>query len=61
MTIELVDLREENEKRVVLSYQGGVKEFVKYLDRSKASLINEPIFINGEKRWHISRGGSVVE
>ena len=49
VTIELVDLREESEKRVTLSYQGGVKEFVKYLDRSKVPLINEPIFINGEK------------
>ena len=49
VTIELVDLREEKEKRVVLSYEGGVKEFVKYLDRSKVSLINEPIFIYGEK------------
>ncbi len=49
VTIELVDLRDEKEKRVVLSYEGGVKEFVKYLDRSKVSLINEPIFIYGEK------------
>ena len=49
VTIELVDFREEKEKRVVLSYEGGVKEFVKYLDRSKVSLINEPIFIYGEK------------
>ena len=30
-------------------YEGGVKEFVKYLDRSKTSLIPEPIFIMGEK------------
>ena len=32
-----------------LVYEGGVKEFVKYLDRSKTSLIPEPIFIKGEK------------
>ena len=30
VTIELVDLREMKEKRVVLSYEGGVKEFVKW-------------------------------
>ena len=47
--IELIDLRGESEKKVILSYEGGVKEFVKYLDRSKVALISEPIFISGEK------------
>ena len=32
-----------------LHYDGGVKEFVKYLDRSKTSLMEEPIFVTGEK------------
>lgn len=32
-----------------LFYEGGVKEFVKYLDRSKSSIMPEPIFITGEK------------
>ncbi|MEP1522421.1 DNA topoisomerase (ATP-hydrolyzing) subunit B [Ascidiaceihabitans sp.] len=32
-----------------LFYEGGVKEFVKYLDRSKASVMPEPIFITGER------------
>lgn len=30
-------------------YDGGVREFVRYLDRSKTALIEEPIFIEGEK------------
>ncbi len=30
-------------------YDGGVKEFVRYLDRNKQPMINEPIFISGEK------------
>ena len=30
-------------------YEGGVKEFVKYLDRHKSSIMPEPIFITGEK------------
>ncbi|MDJ0637423.1 MAG: DNA topoisomerase (ATP-hydrolyzing) subunit B [Paracoccaceae bacterium] len=30
-------------------YDGGVREFVRYLDRSKTPLIDEPIFIDGEK------------
>ncbi|WP_371170457.1 DNA topoisomerase (ATP-hydrolyzing) subunit B [Aliiroseovarius sp. 2305UL8-7] len=32
-----------------LHYEGGVKEFVKYLDRSKTPLMEEPIFVVGEK------------
>ncbi|WP_172331096.1 DNA topoisomerase (ATP-hydrolyzing) subunit B [Mangrovicoccus sp. HB161399] len=32
-----------------LHYEGGVQEFVRYLDRSKSPLIAEPIFITGER------------
>lgn len=32
-----------------LFYEGGVREFVKYLDRSKASVMPEPIYMVGER------------
>ena len=32
-----------------LFYDGGVKEFVKYLDRSKHPMFPEPIFVTGER------------
>ncbi len=32
-----------------LFYEGGVREFVRYLDRSKTPMIDEPIFITGER------------
>ncbi|WP_138932849.1 DNA topoisomerase (ATP-hydrolyzing) subunit B [Roseovarius arcticus] len=32
-----------------LFYDGGVKEFVKYLDRHKIAMLPEPIFITGER------------
>ena len=35
--------------RTELFYEGGVKEFVKYLDRSKSSMMPEPIFVTGER------------
>jgi len=38
-----------------LFYEGGVKEYVKYLDRSKTSVMPEPIYILGD------RGGISVE
>ena len=47
--IILVDERPAEHLRSELFYEGGVKEFVKYLDRSKSSVMPEPIFINGEK------------
>ena len=32
-----------------LFYEGGVREFVRYLDRSKTPMLDEPIFFSGEK------------
>ena len=32
-----------------LVYEGGVREFVKYLDRSKTGILDTPIFIEGER------------
>ena len=47
--IILVDERPVEHLRTELYYEGGVKEFVKYLDRSKSSVMSEPIFIEGER------------
>ncbi|SMY08256.1 DNA topoisomerase (ATP-hydrolyzing) subunit B [Flavimaricola marinus] len=35
--------------RTELFYEGGVKEFVKYLDRHKSSILPEPIYVRGER------------
>lgn len=47
--IILEDERHAEVQKTELFYEGGVKEFVKYLDRSKAAVMPEPIFITGEK------------
>ena len=47
--IILTDERPAEPLKSELFYEGGVKEFVKYLDRHKASVMPEPIFIVGEK------------
>ena len=47
--IILRDERPAEALESVLFYDGGVKEFVRYLDRSKTSMLEEPIFITGEK------------
>ncbi|MCZ4255273.1 DNA topoisomerase (ATP-hydrolyzing) subunit B [Sulfitobacter sp. PR48] len=47
--IILRDERPVETLQTELFYEGGVKEFVKYLDRHKSSVMPEPIFITGEK------------
>ena len=47
--IILEDERPAEALRTELFYEGGVKEFVKYLDRSKSSMMAEPIYVVGEK------------
>ena len=47
--IVLEDERPAEPLRSELFYEGGVREYVKYLDRSKASIMAEPIYIVGER------------
>ncbi|WP_424932955.1 DNA topoisomerase (ATP-hydrolyzing) subunit B [Amaricoccus macauensis] len=47
--IALRDERSTEVQEADLFYDGGVREFVRYLDRSKTPLISEPVFISGER------------
>jgi len=47
--IILEDERPAEPLRTELYYDGGVREFVKFIDRSKTPVMAEPIFIQGEK------------
>ena len=47
--IIIEDERPAEKLHTELHYDGGVKEFVKYLDRSKTPLMEDPIFVTGEK------------
>ena len=47
--IILEDERPAEPLKSELIYEGGVKEFVKYLDRSKSSIMPEPIYMVGER------------
>ena len=47
--ITLTDRRHAEPVEVELHYDGGVREFVRWLDRSKTPLIKDPIFVTGEK------------
>ena len=47
--ISLTDFREEKPVRREFHYEGGIKEFVTYLNRSKTPLYEEIIYCEGEK------------
>lgn len=47
--IVLTDARHADVKREEMLYDGGTSEFVRYIDRSKPSLIGEPIMLRGER------------
>ncbi len=47
--ITLEDKREEEEKIEKYHYEGGIKEFVSYLNRNKEVLHESPIYVEGEK------------
>ncbi|MBU1278119.1 DNA gyrase subunit B [Celeribacter baekdonensis] len=47
--IILEDHRPADPLKTELFYEGGVKEFVKYLDRHKTGMMPEPIFVAGER------------
>ena len=53
--IIIEDERPAEPLRSDLFYEGGVREYVKYLDRSKSSILAEPIYMIGE------RNGMTVE
>ena len=51
LQIEIYDQKEN--KQDIFKYDGGVSEFVKYINRNKNPLHEKPIFFNGEKELWI--------
>ncbi len=47
--IILEDERPAEPVKTELHYEGGVREFVKYLDRSKQAVMDDPVYMEGEK------------
>jgi DNA gyrase subunit B len=48
VNIALSDMRHAVEKREEMHYDGGVEEFVKYLDRNKKAIVPAPIMVRSE-------------
>ena len=49
LKIKLIDNRNNQQNKVDMFYEGGVREFVKFIDKSRTPLISEPIFISGQR------------
>ena len=49
LKIKLSDNRNDQSKTIDMCYEGGVSEFVKFIDKSRTPLMNNPIFISGLK------------
>ncbi|GAA0086741.1 DNA topoisomerase (ATP-hydrolyzing) subunit B [Clostridium sp. MB05] len=47
--IVLTDKREDDNKEEIYHYEGGIKEFISYLNRNKEVLHAEPIYVEGER------------
>ncbi|WP_129599578.1 DNA topoisomerase (ATP-hydrolyzing) subunit B [Anaerophilus nitritogenes] len=47
--IKLVDEREESKKELVFHYEGGIKEFVKHLNKNKDVIHQSIIYFDGKK------------
>ncbi|HEU0061995.1 MAG TPA: DNA topoisomerase (ATP-hydrolyzing) subunit B [Hyphomicrobiaceae bacterium] len=47
--VVLADERHADKKREEMRYEGGIGEFVRYIDRSKVPLVEAPIMLGGEK------------
>ncbi len=53
--VVLKDERHADKKTEVMQYEGGLAEFVRYIDRSKTALLETPVMITGD------RDGAAVE
>ncbi|SEC39085.1 DNA gyrase subunit B [Rhizobiales bacterium GAS188] len=47
--IVLSDLRHAEAKRQILQYDGGIEEFVRYLDRAKTAKTEKPVVVRAER------------
>ena len=49
LTITLEDLREGQEQSETMCYEGGIREFVRYLNKHKTPIHEEVIYLSGQK------------
>nr|WP_218841895.1 DNA topoisomerase (ATP-hydrolyzing) subunit B [Lacticaseibacillus absianus] len=48
LRLTFTDKREDTAEKKVFHYEGGIKEYVAFLDKSKENLLAEPIYVEGQ-------------
>ncbi len=49
VSIELIDKRSKDNKNILFKYEGGIKEYVKFINKGHNLINNEPIFFSSTK------------
>ncbi|MEL1196436.1 DNA topoisomerase IV subunit B, partial [Staphylococcus epidermidis] len=47
--LTFTDKRAETHEKLEFHYEGGIKSYVEYLDDKKETLLDEPIYVEGEQ------------
>ena len=49
LRIEFEDLRDENKRQKVMHYEGGIRQFVEYLNKNREALHENVIYVSGKR------------
>ncbi|PWM39862.1 MAG: DNA topoisomerase (ATP-hydrolyzing) subunit B [Clostridiales bacterium] len=49
LRIEFADLRDENKRQKVMHYEGGIRQFVEYLNKNREALHENVIYVSGKR------------
>ncbi|MGH2568536.1 MAG: DNA topoisomerase (ATP-hydrolyzing) subunit B [Bacteroidota bacterium] len=58
VTLRIEDLRTKGEDEEVFHFEGGLKEFIKYIDATRPSIVKKPFYVKGEDK---DENGRTVE
>jgi DNA gyrase subunit B len=58
VTLKIVDLRNKSEQMEAFHFEGGLKEFVKYIDATRPAIMRKPFYVKGEEK---DESGRAVE
>ncbi|WP_390405686.1 DNA topoisomerase (ATP-hydrolyzing) subunit B [Lacticaseibacillus jixiensis] len=50
LRLTFTDKRADTHEKLVFHYEGGIKEYVDYLDKGKTAVLEEPIYVEGQAK-----------
>ncbi|MBM4159690.1 MAG: DNA topoisomerase (ATP-hydrolyzing) subunit B [Ignavibacteria bacterium] len=58
VTLRIMDRRSKSEEKEVFHFEGGLKEFLEYIDATRPAIIKKPFYVKGQEN---DEGGRAVE